>query len=118
MVNYFVFPDDDWSENNSVPKKKKSKRSSAESAIDSSQKMQKEGMLGFHMYKMSSVNPRTTGQLPDSYQTANRQPTEANRQPRDSQQTANRQPTDSQQTANRQPIDSQQTANRQPPVNH
>ena len=111
IVNYFVFSDDDWSENSSVPKKKKSKRSSAESAIDSSQKMQKEGMLGFHMYKMSSGNPRTTRQPPDSYQTVNRQPT-------DSHQTANRQPADSYQTASRQPEDSQQTANRQLTDNH
>ena len=47
-VNYFVFSDDDWSESNSVPKKKKSKRNSADSALNSPQKMQKEGMLGFY----------------------------------------------------------------------
>ena len=47
-IRYFVFSDDDWSESNSVPKKKKSKRNSADSALNSPQKMQKEGMLGFY----------------------------------------------------------------------
>jgi hypothetical protein len=107
-VNSFVFSDDDWSENNSVPKKKKSKRNSAESAIDSPQKMQKEGMSGFHIYKMSPDNHQTvTRQPPDSHQTATRQPP-------DSHQITTRQPPDSHQTATRQPPDSHQTATRQP----